>query len=122
MKSVRPSQPMVEFGARIREMRRQCGLTQQAVADRLQVHRTTYTKYETGCVAPDQQSLLRMSEMFGVTVDAMLGRDVTMANAEGGQMELSAEERALVQMFRQLSSAEQQNVVKRVRAAFGKDE
>lgn len=122
MKPVRPSQPMVEFGTRIREMRRQCGLTQQAVAERLQVHRTTYTKYETGCVAPDQQSLLRMAEMFGVTVDALLGRELSLANTEGGQMELTAEERVLVQMFRQLNAAEQQNVVKRVRAAFGKEE
>ena len=37
-------------------------------------------------------------------------------------MELTAEERVLVQMFRQLTPAEQQNMVKRVRAAFGKEE
>ena len=121
MKPVRPTEPLVEFGKRIRELRQACGLTQQAVADRLQIHRTTYTKYEVGGVTPDQQGLVRMAEIFGVSVDHLLGHQKDIANVEAPDMCLSTDERELVEMFRQLSATQQQEVVRRVRAAFIKE-
>ena len=33
--------------------RHECGLTQQQVADRLKIERSTYTYYETGKTKPD---------------------------------------------------------------------
>lgn len=63
----------VKFSERLRLLRRQAKLTQQAVADYLQIHRTTYTKYETRCVTPDQEGLVRLATLFGVTVDYLLG-------------------------------------------------
>lgn len=122
MKPIRPTEPIAAFGERIRDLRRARGLTQQAVADRLQIHRTTYTKYETGCVTPDQQGLVRLAEIFSVSVDCLLGcesRD-TLANTEETAINLSAEERMLVQMFRQLSAQEQKDLAVRISAAFRK--
>lgn len=122
MKPTRPVEPIEAFGRRIRELRLERHLTQQEVADRLQIHRTTYTKYETGCVAPDQQGLLRLADIFDVTVDLLLGRPPeTVANDENSLAVLTVEERELVQLFRQLSEEKQQDVVKRVRAAFYPD-
>ena len=63
------------FSMRLRTLRKQCRLTQQQVADHLSLHRTTYTKYETGVVAPDREALVRLSELFGVSVDYLVGRD-----------------------------------------------
>ncbi len=62
------------FGRRLRALRQQEGLTQQEMADRLQIHRTTYTKYETEDVAPSQDGLLRLATLFHVSVDYLLGR------------------------------------------------
>ena len=122
MKPIRPTEPLVEFGKRIRELRQACGLTQKAVAERLQIHRTTYTKYEMGCVAPDHQGLVRMAELFGVSVDVLLGHTPNMvADDEEQNFTLSAEERELVQLYRQLSTVRQQEVVRRVRSAFIKE-
>ncbi|MBQ6848844.1 MAG: helix-turn-helix domain-containing protein [Clostridia bacterium] len=119
MKPTRPVEPIEAFGRRIRDLRRERHLTQQAVAERLQIHRTTYTKYETGCVAPDQQGLLRLAEIFDVTVDSLLGRDTTvLADSDSSLAGLSVEERELVQLFRRLTEEEQQIVVKRVRASL----
>ena len=118
MKPTRPVEPIEAFGRRIRDLRRERQLTQQAVADSLQIHRTTYTKYETGCVAPDQQGLLRLADIFGVTVDTLLGHDTQgVANAESGDMNLTAEERDLVQLFRQLSNDAKQAAMKQLRTA-----
>lgn len=122
MKPVRDELPMVLFGARLRELRRQQKMTQQRVADHLQVDRTTYTKYESGRVSPDHQALVRLAELFGVTVDSLLGReetaDIAVAHEEGAQMLLSLQEQRLVQMFRQLPQEEQRILADKVDKVF----
>ena len=62
------------FGNRLRELRRQIHMTQQEVADQLQIHRTTYTKYETGVVEPPLATLCRMADLMNCTTDELLGR------------------------------------------------
>lgn len=103
------------FGERLRQLRKTARLTQQDVADRLNIHRTSYTKYETGVVAPDQQGLVQLAELFGVTVDHLLGRveslDVVLDTA-GNKITLTLEEQNLLQIFRQLTYTEQMELVK----------
>ena len=41
--------------------RHECGLTQQQVADRLKIERSTYTYYETGKTKPDIGTLIKIS-------------------------------------------------------------
>lgn len=120
MKSVRPTEPMEAFGARIYELRRAGGLTQQAVAERLQIHRTTYTKYETGRATPDQQGLVRLAEIFGVSVDCLLGHcsDGGVADATGESVSLTAEEQALVQLFRRLTEEQRKDLLEMANAAL----
>lgn len=120
MKPVRPTEPMEAFGARIYELRRACGLTQQAVADRLQIHRTTYTKYETGRATPDQQGLVRLAEIFGVSVDCLLGHcsDNNVADIAGETVSLSAEEQALVQLFRRLNEEQRKELLNMANATL----
>lgn len=120
MKPVRPTEPMEAFGARIYELRRACGLTQQAVADRLQIHRTTYTKYETGRATPDQQGLVRLAEIFGVSVDCLLGHcsDNSLADTAGETVSLSAEEQALVQLFRRLNEEQRKELLNMANATL----
>lgn len=122
MKPIRDIEPALQFGARLRDLRRQCKMTQQGVADRLQIHRTTYTKYEIGGVTPDQQGLLKLAEIFGVTVDYLLGRDeqppARLANDENQPMMLTLQEKVLVQMFRQLDRRRQNELVARAQQAF----
>ena len=99
----------VRFGERLRSLRRQAKMTQQAVADYLQIHRTTYTKYETRCVTPDQEGLVRLATLFGVTVDYLLGRpemeSATEQVADGDpQLQLTEQEIRLVLAYRKLNS------------------
>lgn len=121
MKPTRDTEPMVLFGARLRQLRQQHGLTQVAVAERLCVDRTTYNKYEAGRVSPDQRGLVALAEMFSVTVDHLLGREETstllVADAAGA-VALTDREQLLVQMFRQLSSEEQEALVAQAQIAF----
>ena len=68
-------EPTSIFSARLRELRKSMHLTQEDIANTLNIHRTTYTKYETGKANPDQKCLLQLAELFHVSVDHLLGRD-----------------------------------------------
>lgn len=110
------------FGERLRALRQRAGLTQQAVAEKLSIHRTAYTKYETSGVMPDPVGLVVLADLFGVSVDYLVGHD----NVEEPQvaadgrvaMNLSLEEQQLVQMYRQLNLQEQQMLVQQVQKSF----
>ena len=60
------------FAERIRDIRIEKGLTQQAVADYLQIDRTTYTKYEIGAAEPHLETLWLLAQLFETTTDALL--------------------------------------------------
>ena len=65
----------MELGNQMKKYRAQAGLSQDALAERIFVSRQTISNWETGKNYPDINSLLRMSEVFGVTVDALLKGD-----------------------------------------------
>ena len=66
----------MEIGDQIKKHRGELGLSQEAFAEKIYVSRQTISNWETGKNYPDINSLLRMSEIFGVTVDALLKGDV----------------------------------------------
>ena len=60
----------------LREYRRQYRLTQQEVADYLEVQRSTYARYEEGTNRPNYKILIRLADLYGVSVDTILGRNL----------------------------------------------
>lgn len=60
---------------RIREAREQCGLTQSALAEKLGLNGVTLSGYETGKHDPKSDTLVRIAQICGVTVDFLLGRE-----------------------------------------------
>lgn len=60
-------------GQIIFEKRKVLGLTQQELADRLQITNKAVSKWENGDGMPDVQLLLPLAETLGVTVDELLG-------------------------------------------------
>lgn len=48
------------FALRLKQHRELCRLTQQQVADILNINRTTYTKYETGVSEPSHEVLRKL--------------------------------------------------------------
>ena len=110
------------FSERLLFLRKRAHLTQQAVADTLNIHRTSYTKYETGVVTPDHQGLVALAQLFGVTVDYLIGHDTattsSVAYGEGEIMRLSLQEQLLVQTFRQLNYTDQQVLVQQAQQSL----
>ena len=65
---------MQALAERLRMWRRLRGYTQQQMAESLQVHRTSYTKYELGIIDPPLEILCRMADILDCTTDELLGR------------------------------------------------
>lgn len=58
-------------------MRKKYGMTQQEVSRLLYITRSTYAYYECGKNVPQYDSLVKLAELYGVTVDYLLGRPGT---------------------------------------------
>ncbi|MCI6947133.1 MAG: helix-turn-helix transcriptional regulator [Clostridiales bacterium] len=50
------------------------GLTQQQVADKLNISRVNYTRYETNASNPDFQTLVALADFYDVSLDLIFGR------------------------------------------------
>lgn len=70
----------------IKDIRLRKGLTQADVAAALGVSSVVYSRYETGKRQPSIDMLIQMADIFGVTVDFLLGRqdieDSTLSDYE----------------------------------------
>ena len=60
----------------IKDIRARKGLTQAEVASALGVSSVVYSRYETGSRQPSIDMLVQMADIFGVTVDYLLGRKI----------------------------------------------
>jgi transcriptional regulator with XRE-family HTH domain len=58
---------------RLKEARKAAGLTQEDVAKRLGISKSTYCCYETGRHSPDPNALVILCKAFNVSADYLLG-------------------------------------------------
>ena len=59
---------------RLKQLRREKGYTQEQVAAMLGVDRRTYCAYETGVNSLNAQTLIKLSKIYGASIDYMLGQ------------------------------------------------
>ena len=58
---------------RIRELRKEIGITQEQLAKLLNINRATLSRYESGEIDPPSSQLQRISDVLHVPVDYLLG-------------------------------------------------
>lgn len=63
------------FNKRLREMRKKCGFTQQNMADRLEISLNAYQKYEQAERSPSLDCLVKIADIFDISLDYLLCRD-----------------------------------------------
>lgn len=99
----------VTFGRNISKYRRQCGLTQQQVADILNLNRSTYTKYETGISEPSIEILKSIASIFDIDYNAALGFEgsgASFSDSDEPFAKLNYDEGILIGMFRTFDDEE----------------
>ena len=71
----------MDFGQRLKEIRKRNGLTQDAMAERLHVSRQAVSNWENNRNLPDLAMILQIAEAFSLSLDELiLGENHTMNN------------------------------------------
>lgn len=63
------------YSKRIRELRKQAGLSQKDLAQKLFISQQSVGKWESGKNRPTPDTFLKLAELFGVTTDYLMGND-----------------------------------------------
>ena len=83
--------------SRIKELRKKNGWTQEYLGDLVDVQKATISKYEKGIVEPSTEVLKKMSVLFNVSTDYLLGRNDVPVTV------IPQEEMSLLNGFRNLT-------------------
>jgi len=68
---------MYELGIKIQEQRTKLGLTQEGLAEKLDVSRQSVSKWEVGSASPDIDKLVALARLFQITTDELLSTTET---------------------------------------------
>ena len=66
---------METFGERLTKLRKEKGLTQNDIADKVGVSAQAVSKWEKDLASPDIDVLLKLSEIFEISMDELLGKE-----------------------------------------------
>ena len=64
----------MDIGKKLKELRLQSSLTQEKLASILGISRVNYTRYETGKVRPDYETLLKIVDYYDIGLDDFFDR------------------------------------------------
>lgn len=64
------------FGQRFNRLRKKYDLTQEEVANKLSVSSQAVSKWENDISMPDISLLIEIAELFNITVDELLGKEI----------------------------------------------
>ncbi len=59
---------------RLKDLREDRNMTQQAIAERLHIRQNTYSQYENGVRQIPIELLCALADLYGTSVDYLLGR------------------------------------------------
>ncbi len=68
----------MEIGQKLKEKRTSAGLSQEALSERIGVSRQTISSWENNRSYPDIGSILKLSDLYGVSLDELLKEDENM--------------------------------------------
>ncbi len=66
---------MIQIGHKLKELRREEGITQQEFARRLGIGRENYTRYETNAVRPNYETLILIADYYNISLDELFDRE-----------------------------------------------
>lgn len=70
------------FADKLIELRKRHGMSQEELADKLNVTRQSISKWEGAQSVPDLQKVVQLSQLFEVSTDVLLKDELTLGQAE----------------------------------------
>lgn len=72
----------MDVGTRLKELRKEKGMTQKELSEKIHLSRQTISKWETNNSLPDIQTLILLAEIFETTVLDILNEDEQILTAQ----------------------------------------
>lgn len=104
---------MIRIGENIRWLRERQHLTQEELAKKMNVGRSTICSWELGDRSPKFKDALRLAQYFGVDIDDLLTGNVMLQEIKIEPTETEAD---LIRDFRQLDDGQKNAVIAMVKA------
>lgn len=103
-----------------REQRIKAGYkTQKDLADVLFVNQTAVSQWERGVTIPSPPILMKLSQMYGVSTDYLLGNEPSSKEKPtAGSDELTKDEETVIQLLRQVPEEQRELVLNMIEAAL----
>lgn len=89
----------MKFSDRMRELRRNCAMTQLELAEKLSYKSTAISSYENSRNEPNIENLIKIANLFEVTVDYLIGN----SDENTKQIYFNHEIRELCEIYQSLS-------------------
>lgn len=99
------------FGTRLVALRKSHHMTQEQVAQKIGLNRTSYTCYEIGSSLPGVMTLCTLADIFDVSLDYLMGRSDSPKTADVSQGHPTADELQLMEYYRRLSERQRHAVI-----------
>ncbi len=92
-----------KIGNKLYELRKKAGLSQEELAEKLDVSRQAVSKWECGESLPDTDNLITISKLYGVSLDELVGNEPMQEDrtveTPNDERTVSQEERASSALF-----------------------
>lgn len=75
----------LRIGENIKILRRRNGMTQENLAELLNISSAAVSKWESGCTYPDITAIIPLAQIFDVTIDELMGFDSDRVKAQVAQ-------------------------------------
>ncbi|SDH35331.1 DNA-binding transcriptional regulator, XRE-family HTH domain [Planococcus glaciei] len=114
---------MPKLSENLKLLREKNKLTQQIVAQHLKITKAIYSKFETGGAEPHLKLLVKMADLYNVSLDELAGRQFTPNGKVIDQLiikrEMTKEINSMVkQIANEFIQSKEADIVKRVKQKF----
>lgn len=82
----------MRFGEKLSFLRKQKGMTQMDLAEKLDISRQAVSRWEQGISEPSTENLVSIGKLFDVTVDALVNEDVQLQVGSAVQIAVKDQE------------------------------
>ena len=65
-----------KFGEKVKKLRKDAGWSQDQLGEKIGIHGRHVGKYETGRALPGSETILKIAEVFNVSIDYLLRDDI----------------------------------------------
>lgn len=101
----------MEFSNNLRYLRKERGMSQDDLANKLGYKSfTTIQKWESGVSEPSVSTVKIISDIFGVTMDQIINKDLSSASASSF-LQLTVQDKKILSIFRRLSDIDQAKLI-----------